>query len=191
MPSSIDVKLIVGLGNYGKEYERTYHNIGFLALDDVAERLRASDFAQKNNALVSDTGVGDSRVLLVKPLTYMNRSGDAVEYFARFYKIAPKDILVLYDDIELAVGTVRARLSGSAGTHNGMRDIVGALGSTEFARVRIGIGFKPDYMNLADYVLSKITATDAQKLPDVFSVSTDFVCKWIKGEAWQELTVKI
>ena len=185
------MKLVVGLGNYGKEYERTYHNIGFLALDAVAERFNAPDFTKKNNALVSDALSGERRALLVKPLTYMNLSGDAVAYFANYYKIAPKDILVLYDDIELAVGTVRARLSGSAGTHNGMRDIVSKLGTTDFARVRIGIGFKPNYMDLADYVLSKITATDTKKLDDVFGVAVDFVDKWLSGIAWQEQTVKV
>ncbi|MDE6402117.1 MAG: aminoacyl-tRNA hydrolase, partial [Clostridiales bacterium] len=142
------MKLVVGLGNPVSEYRDTYHNIGFNAIDILAARLRAPVFAfdKKSNAELSDISAGGERVMLCKPQTYMNLSGNAVAYLARYYKIAPTDILVMYDDIDIAKGTIRARLNGSAGTHNGMRDIVSKLGGTEFARVRIGIGLKPNYM---------------------------------------------
>ncbi|MCX4314324.1 MAG: aminoacyl-tRNA hydrolase, partial [Clostridia bacterium] len=135
------MKLVVGLGNPGNEYKDTYHNVGFIALDRLASRLVAPDFAfdKKSDSLLSDVVVCGEKVLLCKPQTFMNLSGDAVSRLSRYYKIAPRDILVMYDDIDIAIGTVRARESGSAGTHNGMRDIVGKLGSTDFARVRIGI----------------------------------------------------
>lgn len=185
------MKLVVGLGNPGGDYRNTYHNIGFYAMDKLAERLGLSDFAfdKRSNACLADIAVGLHKVLFAKPQTFMNLSGDAVGALARYYKIEPKDILVVYDDIELKKGVVRARLNGSAGTHNGMRDIVAKLGSTDFARVRVGIGFKPNYMALADYVLSSVSAADRPALDAACAAASDFVCEWIEGTPWRDLTV--
>lgn len=187
------MKLVVGLGNPGGDYRDTYHNIGFNALDRLASRFQAPDFAfdKKSNASISDLVLFGRKTLLVKPQTYMNLSGDAVAYLARYYKLAPEDILVMYDDIDIAKGTVRARLNGSAGTHNGMRDIVSKLSSTNFARVRIGTGFKPNYMTLADYVLSRFPAGERDLLDKACAAACDFAEAWLGGKPWQELTVTV
>lgn len=186
------MKLVVGLGNPDREYRDTYHNIGFNAVDILAARLGAPSFAydKKSNAELADVALG-GKVLLCKPQTYMNLSGDSVGYLSRYYKIDMRDIIVLYDDIDIAKGVVRARLDGSAGTHNGMRDIVSKLGGTGFARVRIGTGFKPNYMSLADYVLSHFPSGERDLLKAACEAACDFTEKWIKGEDWQELTVTV
>lgn len=187
------MKLVVGLGNPGNDYRDTYHNIGFNALDMLAARFGAPEFCsdKKSNALISDAVLFGQKTLLCKPQTYMNLSGDAVGYLARYYKLDPHDILVLYDDIDIAKGTVRARYGGSAGTHNGMRDVVHKLGSSDFARVRIGIGFKPDYMALADYVLSHVPTAWRAFMDQACGAACDFVEDWLNGKQWQEQTVTI
>ncbi|MCH5155638.1 MAG: aminoacyl-tRNA hydrolase [Clostridiales bacterium] len=187
------MKLIVGLGNPGSDYACTYHNVGFMAVDALSSRLQSPDFAldKKSNAYLSEQILFGQKTLLVKPNTYMNLSGDAVSHLARYYKIEPQDILVIYDDIDIEKGTVRARKCGSAGTHNGMRDIVGKLASTDFARVRVGIGFKPDYMALADYVLSKIPTAWRELMEKACAVAADFAEEWIAGKQWQDLTKSV
>jgi len=146
--------LIVGLGNPGDEYKNTFHNCGFMALDKFCEKNDIKINKNKNNALIFEGRVLNEKVVVAKPLTYMNNSGEAVIALKNSFK--PDHILVIYDDIDLPVGAVRYRKSGSSGTHNGMRSIVKCLSSEDFARIRIGI--KPDkpIYNLADYVLSKV-----------------------------------
>ena len=185
------MKLIVGLGNVGESYADTYHNVGFMALDLIAERLSAPAFSVKNNAFISDVSVSGEKVFLIKPTTFMNKSGDAVTYFSRYYKIAPKDILVLCDDIDINKGAVRARLSGSAGTHNGMRDIVAKLGSTDFARVRIGTGPKPSFMDLVHYVMVHVPAAEKPVLEKALAAAADFALDFAAGKEWQTLTVNV
>lgn len=185
------MKLVVGLGNPSSDYSDTYHNIGFMAVDKLASRFASPDFLldKKSNAYIFDADIFRQRVMMVKPNTYMNLSGDAVGFIARYYKVEPSDILVIYDDIDMPKGTVRARTNGSAGTHNGMRDIVLKLGTTDFSRVRIGIGPKPNYMALADYVLSKIPKPWLGGVMDkACGAAADFAEQWIKGEPWQDLT---
>ncbi len=185
------MKLVVGLGNPGDGYADTYHNIGFIALDILAERLGAPTFSEKDDALISDVRIGGDKVILCKPLTFMNLSGNAVSRLARYYKIAPSDITVIYDDIDIKKGTVRVRENGSAGTHNGMRDIVTKLGSTEFPRVRIGTGLKPNFMDLADYVLSHIQAFEKPLLLKAADKACDFVIDRLNGKQWQDKTVTV
>jgi PTH1 family peptidyl-tRNA hydrolase len=148
------VKLIVGLGNPGREYRETRHNAGFMVADEIARR-HALSFAMAPSQ-VPDTFIakryGSAPLLLAKPLTYMNRSGDAVAALARYYDIATQDLLVVYDDIDLPVGRLRARARGSAGTHNGMRSVVSRLGSTEVPRLRLGMGRGDSRRALADHV---------------------------------------
>ena len=184
------MKLIVGLGNPGSDYACTYHNVGFMAVGVLSSRFQSPDFVldKKSNAYLSDGILFGQKTIFVKPNTYMNLSGDAVAALSRYYKIEPQDILVIYDDIDIEKGTVRARTSGSAGTHNGMRDIVAKLGTTDFARVRVGIGLKPDYMALADYVLSKISSEWRELMDKSFAVAADFAEEWLEGKAWQNLT---
>lgn len=187
------MKLVVGLGNPGNDYKGTYHNVGFVAADILSSRLQTPDFTfdKKSNSAVSDCVCFGERTLICKPQTYMNLSGDAVAFLARYFKIDPVDILVMYDDIDVVKGTVRARLSGSAGTHNGMRDIVCKLGAENFARVRIGTGLKPDYMALSDYVLSRYSGEDKNSIFGACGIAADFAEQWLSGIAWQTLTVKV
>jgi len=160
--SSFDM-MIVGLGTPGIAYEGTRHNIGFAAMDALCQKFECECKKMKFNAYVGDTVIGKKRVLLLKPLTYMNLSGKAVGAAANFYKISPENILVMYDDISLNPGTVRIRRKGSAGGHNGIKDIIEVLGSDNFPRIKIGVGAKPhpDY-DLKDWVLSKFKEEERQ-----------------------------
>ena len=132
--------LIVGLGNPGEKYARTRHNLGFLALDLLAERQKLKVNRIKYKALVAETEFGGARCLLMKPQTYMNLSGEAVREAAQFYKIPSDHVLVIYDDVSLPVGKLRIRPSGSAGGHNGIKNIIAHLGTQDFPRVKIGTG---------------------------------------------------
>lgn len=157
--------MIVGLGNPGLQYEETRHNIGFMAMDALCKKYECECKKMKFSAYVGDAVIGNKRVLLLKPLTYMNNSGSAVGEAARFYKIAPENILVMFDDISLEPGTVRIRRKGSAGGHNGIKDIIEVLGSDNFPRIKLGVGAKPhpDY-DLKDWVLGKFKAEDKEKV---------------------------
>ena len=151
------MKLIVGLGNPGREYRDTRHNVGFLVLDEMARRQQltwAMAPAQVPDAFVVKR-FGAVPLLLAKPLTFMNRSGDAVAALARYYGIDTADLLVVVDDVDLPFERLRARARGSAGTHNGLRSIVARLGSTDFPRLRLGVGRGDARRDLADHVLSK------------------------------------
>ncbi len=157
--------MIVGLGNPGIQYDGTKHNIGFAAMDAICEKYECECKKMKFNAYIGDTVIGNKRVLLLKPLTYMNNSGQAVGEAARFYKIDPQNILVIYDDISLDPGVIRIRRKGSAGGHNGIKDIIEVLGRDDFPRIKIGVGAKPhpDY-DLKDWVLSKFAPEDTEKV---------------------------
>lgn len=153
------MKLIVGLGNPGKQYERTRHNAGFMAIDRLVERHAAGTPAKARfNAAAVETKIGGEACLLLKPTTFMNRSGGAVADAARFYKLDPaKDLFVLVDDVALPCGQIRIRPGGGSGGHNGLADIQRALGSQAYPRCRIGIDATPAFMNQADYVLGRFT----------------------------------
>ncbi len=148
--------VIVGLGNPGKEYENTYHNMGFLALDTFAMKNDFRFSKKKYNALVAEGMYAGEKVVLLKPQTYMNLSGNSVSEIVRSLKLPLDKLCVVYDDIDLEVGAIRYRTAGSAGTHNGMRDILTKLASDQFSRIRIGVGKPANNMPLADYVLSRI-----------------------------------
>ena len=153
--------LIVGLGNPGRDYAMTRHNVGFRAVDALAASLGVKVDRLKFNAYTAAATVSDRRVLLIKPTTFMNNSGQAVRQAARYYAIEPAHILVLSDDISLSPGRIRVRGQGSAGGHNGLKSIIAELGSQDFPRVKIGVGEKPhpDY-DLADWVLSRFSAQE-------------------------------
>ncbi len=161
--------LIVGLGNYGDKYRRTRHNAGFLAIDALAQAWGARIDRAKFHALCGEATVGEHRVLLMKPQTLMNASGLAVQEAADFYKIPAEHVLVLSDDITQAPGLLRVRRKGSAGGHNGLKDIIACLGSDSFPRIRIGVGEKPhpDY-DLAAWVLSDFSKEEMEKLTATF-----------------------
>ena len=157
--------MIVGLGNPGKEYERTRHNTGFRVADRLAAQLHVKIDRLKCKALTRFVDYEGLRVLLVEPQTYMNASGAAVSALATYYKVKPERILVIFDDISLPVGRVRVRRDGSAGGHNGIKSIIQSLGTDRFPRVKVGVGAKPhpDY-DLADWVLSKFSAQEEKAL---------------------------
>lgn len=155
------IKLIVGLGNPGTEYKNTRHNVGFDALDILHEKLLASPYKAKCKSLISESFVDGQRVLLAKPQTYMNLSGNALKEIIDWYKINLENIIVMYDDIDIPPGILKVRALGGPGTHNGLKNIVAVLNEKNFARIRIGIGQPPAYMDLADYVLGKYKNTDA------------------------------
>ena len=158
------MKLIVGLGNPGKEYEHTRHNMGYDALDKIADMLRA-DFDRHNfkgvYALVKNPSLPEP-VILLKPETYMNLSGESVRAVMDYFKIPLEDVLVIYDDMDLPEGKIRLRLSGSAGSHNGMKSIIQHVGSDEFKRLRIGIG-EPQFSGV-DYVLGRPSTESKEKI---------------------------
>ena len=167
--------VVIGLGNKGKQYDNTYHNLGFMAVDRFADSVGLSFTKTKYFGEVAEGVVGSTKVTLLKPSTYMNCSGKSVSDIVRKLKLSLNNILVVYDDIDLDFASIRVRAKGSAGTHNGMRDIVNSLGTDEFARVRIGAGRPDNNMDLATFVLSKISK---DKL-DVLSPSLDKVTKCI------------
>ena len=152
--------LIVGLGNPDKKYEKTFHNMGYIAVGDAAEALGAKFKKKECEASVAEAYVGGEKVILARPLTYMNNSGRAVKQLMSKYKIPVENLLVLYDDYDLPKGKVRIRASGSAGTHNGMRSIIGETGLKEFARIRIGIRDEEVNIPIINYVLSEIRKED-------------------------------
>ena len=161
--------IIAGLGNPGSRYEKTRHNCGFEAIDLLAERCGISLKDRKFKSLCGNGVIDGQKVLLMKPLTYMNLSGEAVEAAAAFYKIDPaKELIVLYDDISLEPGQLRVRAKGSAGGHNGIRSIIRMLGTEQFLRVKIGTGAKPADMDLADYVLGRIPLSERADMAAAF-----------------------
>ena len=162
--------IVAGLGNPGKEYQETRHNAGFLAIDYVAENLGVKINRAKYDSLCAEVRIGDKNVLLMKPQTYMNRSGTAISAAAEFYKIPAQNILVLCDDITQNPGKIRIRKSGSAGGHNGLKNIIEYNGSDKFPRIRIGVGAKPSpEYDLADWVTGKIPTEDKKAISARFS----------------------
>ena len=157
--------MIVGLGNPGKEYEHTRHNVGFRAVELAAGQLKTKIDRLKFKALTRLVTWNGQKLLLVEPQTYMNLSGAAVSALATYYKVKPERILVIFDDISLPVGKIRIRRDGSAGGHNGIKSLIQSLGTDRFPRVKVGVGAKPhpDY-DLADWVLSKFSAQEEKAL---------------------------
>ena len=166
--------IVAGLGNPGDEYKLTRHNIGFLAIDYIAEKCGVRIDRVKFHALTTEARIGGVRVLLMKPTTFMNNSGVAIGEAATFYKVPPENVIVLHDEISFAPGLFRIRRKGSAGGHNGLKSIIAQLGSDAFPRVKIGVGQKPspDY-DLVNWVLGKFLKADLDligaKYPDIYS----------------------
>ncbi len=175
--------LVVGLGNPGADYVHTRHNAGFLTLDYMAERLSVNINRAKFNALYGEARIAGQRVLLIKPQTYMNNSGEAVRQFAEFYKIPTDHIIVVSDDISLPVGRMRVRRSGSDGGQRGLKSIIYHLNSDAFPRVKMGVGEKPNpNYDLGDWVLSKFTQDEQKILFDEFGTAMSGIEKIISGD---------
>ena len=171
--------MIVGLGNPGREYENTRHNAGFICMDAISKKLGVAVNKSKYKALIAETMIADKRVLLMLPQTYMNASGEAVSAAASFYKIPPQQILVISDDISLDVGKMRVRRKGSHGGQKGLKSITEQLGSSDFPRIKIGVGQKPhpEY-DLAAWVLSNFSADERKTIGDIAEKSID-ACRLI------------
>ena len=164
--------IIAGLGNPGKKYERTRHNMGFMALDLLADKYGIKVDRLKFKALTGEGRIEGRKVLLVKPQTYMNLSGESIRDVMNFYKEPIENLIVIYDDIDIPEGTLRIRAGGSAGTHNGMRNIIYLLGEDGFPRIRVGIGGERR-ADLVDYVIGKVTEKEADALWDALNKAAE------------------
>lgn len=175
--------LLVGLGNPGTEYEMTRHNIGFRALDYITGVCNTEVRRLKHMALTGKGLIADHSVLFMKPQTYMNQSGESVADAARFYKIPPMNVIVLSDDISLPVGSMRIRLSGSAGGHNGLKSLQEHLGSDQYVRIKLGVGAKAHAdMDLGDHVLGKISPADYALISENFPALLSALGLIVAGE---------
>ena len=165
--------LIAGLGNPTKEYDKTRHNAGFSVIDVLADRYRIDVSEKKHKALCGRGVIEGQKVLLLKPQTFMNLSGESIRAAADYYKIAPEEMIVIYDDISLEPGQLRIRLKGSAGGHNGIKNIIANLGTQDFPRIKVGVGAKPPRMDLADYVLSRFGAGEQKLMDEAFGEAAE------------------
>ena len=164
------MKLIVGLGNPGKEYEKTRHNVGFMAIDHY---LGNESFKSKNNGLYCEKIINNEKIIFLKPLTYMNDSGLAVRYFSDYFNLDISDILIIYDDMDFDVGKYKLKSSGSSAGHNGIKSIIRHLGTENFKRIRIGIS--KNNINTIDYVLGRFSKEDLFILNNVFNIVDNII----------------
>lgn len=190
------MKLIVGLGNPGKEYENTRHNSGFMAIDQLADLCKVSISVSKFNALVQNTRIEGQSVLLMKPLTFMNNSGSAVAQAVSFYKIEPEDILVLHDDMDLPTGSLRIRKNGSAGGQKGMKSIIQALRTEDIARIRIGVGHsqRGNHEIVPDWVLSPVPKAEKDIFDHAINNAAQAAYDWVNepiSEIMNRYTIRI
>ena len=168
--------IIAGLGNPTMQYEGTRHNAGFDVIDALADKYNISVDGRKNRAYIGKGIIEGQKVLLVKPQTYMNLSGESIGGLVDYFKIdEEQDLIVIYDDISLSPGQIRIRKKGSAGGHNGIKNIIAHLGTQEFPRIKVGVGDKPPRMDLADYVLSRFSKEDREKMEQAFKDAAEAV----------------
>lgn len=158
--------IVVGLGNPGKEYEKTRHNTGFMVLDELSKKYKIDISKEKHKALIGFGTIEGEKIILVKPQTFMNLSGESVQEIMNFYKEDINNLIVVFDDIDLPVGTIRIKQNGSAGTHNGVKSIVKELNSKEFKRIKVGIGGPNENVDLIGHVLGKFSSEDLTKIDE-------------------------
>ena len=173
------MRLIVGLGNPGKEYDKTRHNMGFMALDNYINKNNLGVFKEKFNGLYLDAKVGGERVIFLKPLTYMNLSGQAVKKYIDYYKISIDDLLIICDDLDMPIGKLKLKQISSSGGHNGLKDIENHLGSNAYKRLKLGIG-KDKNIDTKDYVLGKFSKTDMKVISKELDVVNDIIDDFVK-----------
>lgn len=183
-------KLVVGLGNIGLRYRNTYHNLGFEAADALAKKLHARFNRTECSAKTAVCNVRGERVVIAKPTTYMNLSGEAVAGLLGRYGCGPEDLVVIYDDVDIPLGTLRLRREGGPGTHNGMRNIVERTGHTDFRRVRIGTGFPRGERPLYDVVLSRIQGENKKPAEDAAERAACAVLEMLEGETFDVVMQK-
>lgn len=175
------MRLIVGLGNPGKKYNNTRHNVGFNFVDEVVESYKEKFKLDKaKQAEIAEVNINGERVIFIKPQTFMNLSGNAVNLVTKFYKIPVEDILIIYDDLDLDTARIKIKPNGSSGGHNGMQSIISSLGTSEIKRVRIGIS-KPSYSTI-DYVLGKFSKEEQKEIDIVLKTATDIVEMYLKND---------
>lgn len=180
--------IIVGLGNPDKQYEGTRHNVGFDVIDAIAKKYNISVDTKKHRAEVGKGIIEGCKVILAKPQTYMNLSGESVGSLTDFYKIDPTaELLVIYDDVSLDVGQLRIRKKGSAGGHNGIKSIISHLGTSEFYRIKVGVGEKPKEYDLADYVLGKFSKSEREIMNEGYANAVQATAKIVQGEIDQAM----
>ena len=160
------MKMIVGLGNPGNEYAGTRHNVGWMLVDALAEHLGINEWRSREKGMVAEGRIGSEKILLVKPLTYMNNSGECVGPLMRWYKLEPEDIMAAHDDMDIPMGTIRIRKKGSAGGHNGIKSLLSHIGSENFGRLRIGIGRPQTGWSVINHVLAKFNDQEQEKIGD-------------------------
>lgn len=182
------MKLIVGLGNYGAEYAKTRHNIGFMTADRIAEKLAVDFTKEKFHAMVAETNVNGGKVMLMKPLTYMNKSGLAVAEAANFYKLDLSDILVIYDDMDMTCGQLKIKKKGSGGGHRGIGDIISCLGSDQISRIKIGIDH-PIHGSVVDFVLKPFTFEEREKIEPSLGVAAEAAFYWLENGIQETMNV--
>lgn len=173
--------IVVGLGNPGRNYEYTRHNVGFLAIDRLAEKIGVKVKKIKFKGLYEETNISGEKVILLKPQTYMNNSGEAVRDIMNFYKVEPENIIVIVDDIDIAPFSLKIKKNGSAGTHNGLKSIIYQIQSDQFPRVKIGVGNNEKKIDLADYVLSGFSKTDGKLIEEAIDKAADSVIEIIQN----------
>lgn len=173
--------IIVGLGNPGKEYENTRHNCGFMVIDRLADELNIKINKQKHKALIGEGKVDDKRVLLAKPQTYMNLSGESILEIMKFYKEDMENLIVIFDDIDIPLGKIRIKETGSAGTHNGAKSVVSLLKTEEFKRIKIGVG-SPNEIGLVDFVLGKFSKEEVSTIEKSIQNASDALKMIIQEE---------
>ena len=181
------MRMIVGLGNPGRKYELTKHNVGFLVADLLADHFDIDISTKKENALVGEARMGGEKILLVKPQTFMNLSGQAVGALARFYQIPAENIIVVYDDLDIPLGKVRVRAKGSAGGHNGIKSLIQHLGTMEFPRVKIGIGRPDPNWQTPDYVLSPFNDEEWKNINPALTSAKDGILEILKNGTHQAM----
>jgi PTH1 family peptidyl-tRNA hydrolase len=175
--------IIVGLGNPGKDYKNTRHNIGFDVIDVIAEKHNISVIEKKHKAIIGKGVINGYKVVLVKPQTYMNLSGESVREIVEYYKVDPtEELIIVSDDISLDVGKIRIRKKGSAGGHNGLKSIIGLLGTDQFMRVKMGVGEKPKGYDLADYVLGHFTGDERKIMDEAANSAQEAICMMLQGD---------
>ncbi|GED33462.1 aminoacyl-tRNA hydrolase [Brevibacillus centrosporus] len=174
------MKVIIGLGNPGKKYEDTRHNAGFMAIDKISDKWCIPVQQNKFRALVGEGRIEGEKVLLVKPQTYMNLSGESVAEILKFYKLIPDELVVIFDDLDMPTGQLRLREKGSAGGHNGIKSMIQHLGTQDFKRIKVGIGRPEPGRSVSDYVLQSFPASERSSIQEAVSLAADAAAMWTR-----------
>lgn len=174
------MKIIIGLGNPGKKYEDTRHNAGFMAIDKISEKWGIPVAQNKFRALVGEGRIEGEKVLLVKPQTYMNLSGESVAEILKFYKLIPDELVVIFDDLDLPTGQLRLREKGSAGGHNGIKSMISHLGTQEFKRIKVGIGRPEPGRSVSDYVLQSFPSAERTAVSEAVALAAEAAAMWTR-----------